>query len=70
MYLRLLRLSVLLLLAFVAAAQEKDSANLPSNTTPQLIPRTHQQREQRFLTQHRIILEPLRSLVALRGWRC
>jgi protein-disulfide isomerase len=33
MYLRLLRLSVLLLLAFVAAAQEKDSANLPSEET-------------------------------------
>jgi protein-disulfide isomerase len=33
MYLRLLRLSVLLLLAFVAAAQEKTSANLPSEET-------------------------------------
>ena len=33
MYLRLLRLSVLVLLAFVAAAQEKDSANLPSEET-------------------------------------
>ena len=33
MYLRLLRLSVLLLPAFVAAAQEKDSANLPSEET-------------------------------------
>src|SRR5215469_1587399 len=33
MYLRLLRLSVLLLLAFVAAAQEKNSANLPSEET-------------------------------------
>ena len=40
--------------AFQAPAS--DSANLPSNTTPQLIPRTHDQREQRFLTQHRIIL--------------
>ena len=33
MYLRLLRLSVLLLLAVVAAAQEKTSANLPSEET-------------------------------------
>lgn len=33
MSLRLLRLSVLLLLAFVAAAQEKTSANLPSEET-------------------------------------
>jgi protein-disulfide isomerase len=33
MYLRLLRLSVLVLLAFVAAAQEKTSANLPSEET-------------------------------------
>lgn len=33
MYLRLLRLSVLLLLAFVAAAQEKTSVNLPSEET-------------------------------------
>ena len=33
MYLRSLRLSVLLLLAVVAAAQEKDSANLPSEET-------------------------------------
>ena len=33
MYLRLLRLSVLLLLTFVAAAQEKTSANLPSEET-------------------------------------
>ena len=33
MYLRLLRLSVLVLLAFVAVAQEKDSANLPSEET-------------------------------------
>ena len=33
MYLRLLRLSVLVLLTFVAAAQEKTSANLPSEET-------------------------------------
>jgi protein-disulfide isomerase len=33
MYLRLLRLSVLVLLAFVAVAQEKTSANLPSEET-------------------------------------
>ena len=33
MHLRLLRLSVLVLLAFVAAAQEKNSANLPSEET-------------------------------------
>jgi protein-disulfide isomerase len=33
MYLRLLRLSVLLLLAVVAAAQEKTSTNLPSEET-------------------------------------
>jgi len=52
-------------------APSSDSANLPSNTTPQLIPRTHEQREKRFLTQHRIILnvrvtdasgKPLRDL--------
>jgi len=52
-------------------APSSDSANLPSNTTPQLIPRTHEEREKRFLTQHRIILnvrvadasgKPLRDL--------
>lgn len=51
-------LVALLLLKQSAAFQAPsgNSSNLPSNTSPQLIPRTHEQREQRFLTQHRIIL--------------
>src|SRR5690242_6380910 len=49
-------LAGLALCMFAAAAVAFQSADSPSNQTPRLIPRTHDQREQRFQTLHRIIL--------------